>query len=377
MTYPVETIDYSALVASMAAKGLDGMADVIAEQLGKLGKPVWANETTFFWRSLYNASRANDMVWLWLVTQPHVRNFSPAGAERYAMPGLAPEAKLPLIGGIDDTPYEARERPKQWPDDPTEGNLREQAVALDAYLKAEAESRPSNHCKCIDDYVATFYYSGSGQMLARTQLIESGFHALATEEGLRYLMETYPPEPERKKLWFVRKSIMTTIAQEFPFAKVSVSHIEADAPQSETEFNANAQLWTAVFKRLYAANESVKALPILSFWHQPPDVPAPLDHYTKREQFFKRHTRLAKLFRIAVPEKMVTVETVLIEVHDANLLFASPEELDKGIVTFCVTRGERARIEQPGLIGSFIMLPITHPCKLSAMAGAIHRIMLP
>ena len=353
----------------MAAAGLDGMASVVAEQIKNLGKPMWANEIPFFWRSLYNAARSNDTVWLWLITQPHVRKFAPAGGEHCAMAALAPEAKLPLIGGIDDTPHEPTERPKEWSEEPTEENFREQAAALDALLKKQAQG--------IDGYVTNFYYSGSGQGLARTQLIECGFYALATEEGLRYLMENYPPEAERKKLWFVRKSIMAAIKDEFPFACMGAQHIMAKIPENEEEFNANIRLWTTVFERLYTANETVPALPILSFWHQPPDIPAPLDHYTKREQFFKQHSRLAKLFRVTVPEKTVSPDTVLIETHDAALLFADPGKLAEGVVSFCLTRDERARIDKPGLTGCYIMLPITHPAKLNVMAGAIHRIMLP
>ena len=376
MTYLVERLDYPAIVEKLAKAGLNGMAAVVVGQLAKLDKPKWANELTFFWRSLYNAARTNDLVWFWLMTQPDIRNFAPTGAEHYTMPGLAPEAKLPLIGGIDDTPYEPTDGPKQWSTEPTEENLREQAIALDAFFRADVEKRPGKLFKCVDDYVATFYYSGTGKILARTQLTEVGFRALATEAGVQYLMDTYPPPNERKKLWFVRRSVFQ-IAKEFPFASIDAHGIEVKPPETEEQFNANARLWMTVFRELYASRETIKTLPAISFFHQLPSEPAPIDHYTAREQFFKRHPRLAKLCWVNVKERTVAGETIEIEARGANLLFGDSDRLDEGVISFCLTQEERARIAKPGMQGSIIMLPITHPCKLNIIAGAIRRITLP
>jgi len=64
---------------------------------------------------------------------------------------------------------------------------------LNARLRVEGEKNPDNRCKTFQEYVATFYYSGTGQMMAQVQLTEAGFHALATREGIDHLMTTYPP----------------------------------------------------------------------------------------------------------------------------------------------------------------------------------------
>lgn len=196
MKFAVENLDYDALVGRMRIAGLDNMTGVLAEQTKALGTPQWANEITFFWRSLYNAARkeGNEAVWLWFVTQPHIRHFAPAGAENYTIPACAPEATLPLIGGIDDTPYEPpAEQPKVWPAEPTPENLAEQTAALDKTLRELSEGREEVRCHNVAEYVATFYHSGTGQMLAKTQMVEYGFLALATDDGIAYLRATYPP----------------------------------------------------------------------------------------------------------------------------------------------------------------------------------------
>jgi len=189
----VEQIDYASLVTEMAAVGMDGMSEVLFKKLNELGQPKTKNEIRYFWSALFNASRANDAVWLWLCTAPHIRQFAPAEAKFNAIPQFASDIPLPVIGGPDDEPFEPSERPKQYPAEPTEENFREQAVMLDARLRVEGEKNPENRCKTIQEYVATFYGSGSGQIMAQVQLAEAGFHALATREGINYLMRTYPP----------------------------------------------------------------------------------------------------------------------------------------------------------------------------------------
>ncbi len=195
--FAVQQVDYEGLVAQMVQAGFgeDGMAKVLVEQLGKIGKPEWNNEIIYFWKALFNASRKNDAVWLWLSAQPHIRNFGTPGSDVYVFSQFTGEWELPEIGGPDDKPYQvSEEKGTKFPGEPTEGNFVAQAEHLDACLRAQAEKNPDNRCKNIAEYVATFYYSGTGQISARIQLVEGGYHALATDEGIRWLMNTYPPE---------------------------------------------------------------------------------------------------------------------------------------------------------------------------------------
>lgn len=195
MAYAVQKFDYAGLVERMFEAGIDKMAEVLNSALAGLPKPQWENEKTYFWYSLFNAAREQDAVWLWLSTAPHIRQFAPPEvAAGHVYPQFASDLELPVIGGPDDQPAEKPKMPKQWSDEPTTENFRQQAEALDAFLQAEGQKNPSNACKTVADYVASFYYSGTGQMMARVQLTEAGYHALATQEGIRWLMETYPPK---------------------------------------------------------------------------------------------------------------------------------------------------------------------------------------
>jgi hypothetical protein len=194
--YAVQQIDYEGLVASMAHAGFgeNGMADVLAEQLGAIGKPQWENEIIYFWKALFNAARSNDAVWLWLMAQPHIRKFGQPGSEFHTSGQFVDNWGLPEIGGPNDQPYtEPTEKKEKFSAEPTEENFRTQAEHLDAYLRAEGEKNPGNACKTIAEYVASFYYSGTGRIHAQIQLIEGGYHALADEKGIEWLMATYPP----------------------------------------------------------------------------------------------------------------------------------------------------------------------------------------
>lgn len=191
--YAVEQVDYRGLVSQMASVGMDGMADMLFGKLGELGQPKTKNEIRYFWAALFNAAKSNDGVWLWLSTAPHIRQFASPEAEFHTMPQFASDIPLPVIGGPDDEPYQPSEGPKQYSAEPSEENFREQTAMLDARLRVEGEKNPTNRCKTIQEYVATFYHSGTGQIMAQVQFTESGFHALATREGVDYLMTTYPP----------------------------------------------------------------------------------------------------------------------------------------------------------------------------------------
>lgn len=173
----------------MASAGLDGMANVLVEVFSELGTPQTKNEVSYFWAALFNAARTNNLVWTWLCTRPHIRKFAPPKAKFHTVPQLAGNIPLPAIGGPDDEPYQPSERQKQYSAEPTEANFRKQAAVLDALLQAE-----EGEIKNIREYVASFYYSGTGKIVAQTQLMEAGFHALATRQGIDYLMKTYPPE---------------------------------------------------------------------------------------------------------------------------------------------------------------------------------------
>lgn len=193
--YVVEQIDYRGLVRQMAAAGIDGMADVLFGKLGEIGQPKTQNEIRYFWVALFNAAKANDAVWLWLCTAPHIRHFAPAEAKAgHVFPQFAEDMGLPAIGGTDDEPFQPSERPKQYSAEPTLENLQDQATALDACLREEGKKNPSNRYKSIEEYVVSFYYSGTGRLCARVDLAEDGYHALATSEGIKWLMETYPPQ---------------------------------------------------------------------------------------------------------------------------------------------------------------------------------------
>ncbi len=187
----VQEVDYPALVVEMAAVGTGNMGDVVFAKLREIGSPKWKNEIRYFWTALFNAARESDVVWLWLCTAPHIRRFGPYNPTNTVFPERVDTMPLPEIGGPDDESFEPTERPKQWSSEPTEDNFREQAEALDEFLRAEGEKNPQNQCKSVADYVATFQNSGTGQMMARVQLMENGFHALATDEGISWLIANY------------------------------------------------------------------------------------------------------------------------------------------------------------------------------------------
>lgn len=71
--YPVEVFNYAGLVEEMSQAGFEKMGEVLSHSLHNLPKAKWVNEKDYFWKSLFNAARSNDMVWLWLATQPYIR----------------------------------------------------------------------------------------------------------------------------------------------------------------------------------------------------------------------------------------------------------------------------------------------------------------
>ncbi len=195
MGFAVQRVDYAALVSAMAEAGLEGMGEVLNDQLTELPKPKWKSEPVYFWGALFNAARENDLVWLWLGTTPHIRHFASAQAQMHTTGRVVDAVELPEIGAdgdewIVDTP----KPPKQWPSEPTEENFLAQAAALDKYLIDEGKKNPRNRCQTLKEFVATFYHSGSAQMNSRTMMFEGGYHAFACPEGTQWLRENYPPD---------------------------------------------------------------------------------------------------------------------------------------------------------------------------------------
>lgn len=188
----VEQVDYMKLVADMAAAGM-GMEEVLNAQTRELGKPETKNEALYFWRALFNASRQNDAVWLFLMNLPQVRHIAPPEAQLHTSGIFVSELPLPVIGGEDDEPFVKAEGPKRWPAEPTEQNFIEQAAVLDSYLEEAGKECPENRCKSVAEYVETWWYSGTGRMEAAMQLFEGGYLALASDAGLEWLRATYPP----------------------------------------------------------------------------------------------------------------------------------------------------------------------------------------
>jgi len=182
----VEQVNYADLVRRMYEAGFgEGMDGVLKAQLLELGHPETKNEAGFFWASLNNAihrdgSEGANQVWLWLQGTPFIRHFA---GDR--------EMDVPVIGGEDDGPWEPIDK-NIWPAEETEDNFVTQAAALDNLLQEEGKKNPKNRCKTIGQYVATWYHSGTGRMMAQIQLIEGGYLALASQKGLDWLMATYP-----------------------------------------------------------------------------------------------------------------------------------------------------------------------------------------
>ena len=184
--HKVMKVSYRELVQRMIAAGLDGMGQVLIGQLDELGQPETKNEVRYFWAAFHNAvlETEDQSVWLWLVNSPHVRHFAT---------NCGGPMELPEIGGPDDEPYVPTEGLKQWAAEPTEQNFIEQAAAFDNLLEEAGKENPENQCKTIAEYVSTWWHSSTGRMEAHVELVEGGFHALATQQGLDWLMATYPP----------------------------------------------------------------------------------------------------------------------------------------------------------------------------------------
>lgn len=193
MKLTVKDVDYKKLVEKMNEFEFLGMDIPLSAQLLELGTPSWENEITYFWKALFNAARENDKVWAWLATRPFIRIFDPSEGVHVSGQFVEPWA-LPEIGGPDDKPFKKKDPPLQWPAEPTIKNFLVQCQQLDARLQAEALNNPNNRCKNIQEYVATFFYSETARTDAQIQITELGYHALATIEGIQWLMDQYPPQ---------------------------------------------------------------------------------------------------------------------------------------------------------------------------------------
>jgi hypothetical protein len=197
MMYPVQTLDYDGLVKEMAQENSMGMAMILSDALGTLPKPKLAAERDYFWKALHNASRRNLKVWLWLITQlPHLDTAKGLHTDPYfnadwPLPEIRPD------GELIDKKAEAKAIPPQYPADPTEENFRGQVYVLEQYFRDHAD--PESVCHNVTEYVATFYYRGTAKMHAKQQLAAYGLNALATQEGIEWLMRNYPPSSTSPK----------------------------------------------------------------------------------------------------------------------------------------------------------------------------------
>lgn len=186
MQYYVEKIDYHKLVRDMAAaENLIKMAAVLAKELTKLPKSRTKIQEDYFWKALHNASRKNEKVWLWIISMYPAYD---AGKGRFTIPSLSVDWRLPIITP-DSQPATATAAPKQYPPEQTEKNFQEQANVLIQWFKDNED--PGNRCNNIKEYVATFQGNGTGQVEAMMQLKAYGLNALATPEGVKWLIKTY------------------------------------------------------------------------------------------------------------------------------------------------------------------------------------------
>lgn len=192
--YPVQAFDYDGLVEKMARVELRDIIAILDKALGELPKPTRVGERDYFWKSLHNASRKNTAVWLWLVNQfPYVDT----GNGLHTDPYFTTDWLLPEIRSDEDLideEAEAKTRPPQYPSEPTEENFRGQTYVLEQYFRDHSE--PGSRCRNVAEYVETFYYRGTAKWHARQQLATHGLYALATQEGIEWLMRNYPPRRE-------------------------------------------------------------------------------------------------------------------------------------------------------------------------------------
>lgn len=184
----VQEFDYAGLAQRMAAVDMSQYSAILNQALAELGSPQYETERTYFWRALANTTRhqaaenGHHQVWLWLCTQ-----FPGLNPTEFVFPQMVPDWELPEIRDTDPV-AKPIELPARMSAEPTEENFRAQADRLQAILD-ERQGR----VRSVREYVDTFRHSGTGQMSAQMQLSREGLLALATQEGIRWLIATYPP----------------------------------------------------------------------------------------------------------------------------------------------------------------------------------------
>ena len=199
--FPVQRFNYAALVKKLAQAGQEKMPKVLDSELRELPKADFEAEREYFWKALHNAARQNTAVWLWFVTQfsqfdtGNGLHIDPKSTSDWQLPEIDPN------GEKIDWEAEAEAEQKNYPSEPTEENFLLQAAALEQYFKENTQ--PEDKCHNINEYVATLAYpggsSGTGKMSAKMQLAAAGFRALATDQGINWLIKNYGPKEDIRR----------------------------------------------------------------------------------------------------------------------------------------------------------------------------------
>lgn len=188
--YAVEKIDYDDLVRKLE-KAKDISAYLDEEIFMKLSKPKWQNELFYFWIALAKAARNSDRVYHWFVLQPRFRHLVIEYGSLADWQLSIDRLILPNIGGLDDKPCKEPEEADQSLSKPTKENFQREVNKLDKIIQEQGKKDPGSECTNIQEWVRTLQGSGTGQIDARMLLIELGFNALATTEGILYLIKNY------------------------------------------------------------------------------------------------------------------------------------------------------------------------------------------
>ena len=184
----LRSFDYNALVEEMAEAGVNRMLEVVTKILMDFPILTYESERVYFWKALCNASRRKDVVWLWIITYNPALDISEGLS---TSPARIPDWELPELGQDEeelDIEAEAKSL-SQCTEITSEENFLRQARELEEWFKKNA--RPASFCHNVREYVDTFRYSGTGKISAKVQLSEGGFLALATDEGIAWLIENY------------------------------------------------------------------------------------------------------------------------------------------------------------------------------------------
>jgi len=183
----LKSFDYDELVNKMAKAGVDRMLEVVTKTLMDFPTLTYESERVYFWKALCNASRKRDIVWLWIIAYNPALDISEGLSTN---PAFVPDWELPELGqDEDELDIEAEAEFFSQHVEISEENFMKQAQGLEEWF--EKNAKPSSFCHNLKEYVDTFRHSGTGKISAKNQLSEGGFLALATDEGIAWLIENY------------------------------------------------------------------------------------------------------------------------------------------------------------------------------------------